>query len=146
MSSQSYLLETFASLNLLDLQSLISSFCIYQANTGITASNYIRQHSLLQRRSRVWRNVEKMWNGDLSTEDHKRINTRVIGYNGLQTPSHLESEIPLIQIWILTHQHGVTLFLVFLVKIKFISKESFVMPAQQTKNGIPSKQQYFRST
>jgi hypothetical protein len=24
-----------------------------------------------------------MWNGDLSTEDRKRINTRVIGYNGL---------------------------------------------------------------
>jgi hypothetical protein len=35
-----------------------------------------------------------MWNGDLSTEDHKRINTRVIGYNGLQLPSHVEGEIP----------------------------------------------------
>jgi hypothetical protein len=28
------------------------------------------------------------------------------------------------------HQHGVTLFLVFLVNIKFISKETFVMPVQ----------------
>jgi hypothetical protein len=37
---------------------------------------------------------KKMWNGDLSTEDHKRVNTRVIGYSGLQLPSHLEGEIP----------------------------------------------------
>jgi hypothetical protein len=38
--------------------------------------------------------LKRMWNGDLSTEDHKRINTRVIGYNGLQLPSHLEDEVP----------------------------------------------------
>jgi hypothetical protein len=89
-----------------------------------------------------------MWNGDLSTEDRKRINARVIGYNGLQLPSHVEGEIPKreFQNWNSTHQHGFTLFLVFHVKIIFISKETFVMPVQQTKNGIPSKQQYFRST
>ncbi len=92
--------------------------------------------------------LKRMWNGDLSTEDRKRINTRVIGYNGLQLPSHVECEVPkrLFQNWNLMHQHGVTLFLVFLVKNKFISKETFVMPVQQTKNKIPSKQQYFRST
>ncbi len=38
--------------------------------------------------------LKKMWNGDLSTKDRKRINTRVIGYNGLQLPSHLEGEFP----------------------------------------------------
>ncbi len=38
--------------------------------------------------------LKRMWNGDLSTEDHKRINARVIGYNGLQLPSHVEGEIP----------------------------------------------------
>ncbi len=38
--------------------------------------------------------LKRMWNGDLSTEDCKRINTRVIGYNGLQLPAHLEGEIP----------------------------------------------------
>jgi hypothetical protein len=38
--------------------------------------------------------LKRMWNGDLSTEAHKRINTRVIGYNGLQLPSHLEGESP----------------------------------------------------
>jgi hypothetical protein len=92
--------------------------------------------------------LKRIWNGDLSTEDRKRVSTRVIGYNGLQLPSHLEGEIPKHQFqnWKLMHQHGVTLFSVFLVKIKFISKETFVMPSQQKKNGIPSKQQYFRST
>ncbi len=65
-----------------------------------------------------------MWNGDLSTEDRKSINTRVIGYNGLQLPSHVEGEISKCQFqnWNLMHQHGVTLFLVFLVKNKFIPK------------------------
>jgi hypothetical protein len=39
--------------------------------------------------------LKRMWNGDLSTEDCKRINTsKVIGYNGLQLPSHLEGKIP----------------------------------------------------
>jgi hypothetical protein len=38
--------------------------------------------------------LKRMWNGDLSTEDHKRIDTRVIEYNGLQLLSHLEGEIP----------------------------------------------------
>ncbi len=38
--------------------------------------------------------LKRMWNGNLSTEDHKRINTRVIGYNGLQLLSHVDGEIP----------------------------------------------------
>jgi hypothetical protein len=92
--------------------------------------------------------LKRMCNGNLSTEDRKTTNTRVIGYNGLQLPSHEEGEIPKhsFQNWNLTHQHGVTLFLVVLVKIKFISKETFGLPVQQTKNGIPSKQQNFRIT
>ncbi len=38
--------------------------------------------------------LKRMWNDDLSTEDHKRINTRAIGYNDLQLLSHVEGEIP----------------------------------------------------
>ncbi len=38
--------------------------------------------------------LKRMKNSDISTEDHKRINTRVNGHNGLQLPSHLECEIP----------------------------------------------------
>jgi hypothetical protein len=33
-----------------------------------------------------------MWEGDLDVEDRKRINTRVIGYNGLELPSMLQGE------------------------------------------------------
>ncbi len=36
----------------------------------------------------------RMWNGDLFTGDHKKINTIAIGYNGLQLLSHVEGEIP----------------------------------------------------
>ena len=34
--------------------------------------------------------LKRMWNGDLTTEDRKRINSRVIGYNGLQLPSNIK--------------------------------------------------------
>jgi hypothetical protein len=37
--------------------------------------------------------LKRVWNSDISTEDCKRINARVIGYNGLQLPSHVEGEI-----------------------------------------------------
>jgi hypothetical protein len=33
--------------------------------------------------------LNRMLNGDLSTEDRKRIHTKVIGYNGLKLPSHV---------------------------------------------------------
>ena len=31
--------------------------------------------------------LKRMWNGDLTSEDRKKINTRVIGYQGLQLPT-----------------------------------------------------------
>jgi hypothetical protein len=66
--------------------------------------------------------MKRMWNGDLSTEDCKRINTRVVEYNGLQLPSHVEGEIPKCQFQNLNlmHQHGVTFVSVFLIKNQFI--------------------------
>jgi hypothetical protein len=36
--------------------------------------------------------LKKMWEGDLDAVDKKRINTRVIGYNGLELPSMLQGE------------------------------------------------------
>jgi hypothetical protein len=36
--------------------------------------------------------LKKMWEGDLDVEDRKRINTRVIGYDGLELPSMLQGE------------------------------------------------------
>ncbi len=38
------------------------------------------------------RMLKKMWEGDLDVEDRKRINTRVIGYDGLELPSMLQGE------------------------------------------------------
>ena len=34
--------------------------------------------------------LERIWNGDLTTKHRKRINSRVIGYNGLELPSHVD--------------------------------------------------------
>ncbi len=42
--------------------------------------------------------LKKMWEGDLDLEDRKRINTRVIGYDGLELPSMLQGEYKIIQI------------------------------------------------
>jgi hypothetical protein len=42
--------------------------------------------------------LKKMWEGDLDLEDRKRINTRVIGYNGLELPSMLQGEYKIIQV------------------------------------------------
>ena len=36
--------------------------------------------------------LKRMWEGDLDVEDRKRINTRVIGYDGLELPSMLQGE------------------------------------------------------
>ncbi len=42
--------------------------------------------------------LKKVWEGDLDLEDRKRINTRVIGYNGLELPSMLQGEYKNIKI------------------------------------------------
>ncbi len=36
--------------------------------------------------------LKRMWSGDLTKEDHKRINTMVLGTNGLELPSELEGK------------------------------------------------------
>ncbi len=36
--------------------------------------------------------LKRMWSGDLSKEDHKKINNRVIGYNGLRLPPVFEGK------------------------------------------------------
>ncbi len=37
-----------------------------------------------------------MWEGDLSLEDKQQINTKVIGYNGLELPSMLQGRCKII--------------------------------------------------
>ena len=79
--------------------------------------------------------------------DRKRINSRGIGYNDLELPSHVEGEFSKfkIQIWKNMPNFAVALINVFIMKIKFMSKETFIMPAQGIKNGMLSRQQYFAS-
>jgi hypothetical protein len=36
--------------------------------------------------------LKRMWNGDLTNEDQKQINTRVIGYQGLKLPTTFEGK------------------------------------------------------
>ncbi len=36
--------------------------------------------------------LKRMWNGDLTIEDKKQINTRVIGYQGLKLPTSFEDK------------------------------------------------------
>ena len=39
-----------------------------------------------------------MWEGDLSLDDKQQINTRVIGYNGLELPSILQGKCKIIHV------------------------------------------------
>jgi hypothetical protein len=61
--------------------------------------------------------LKRMWNGDLTTEDHKKNNSRVIGYNGLQLPSNIEGEFKKrkFQNWKNTQKGAITLISVFVV-------------------------------
>ncbi len=40
--------------------------------------------------------LKRMWEGDLTLEDKQRINTRVIGINGLDLPSMLQGKYKII--------------------------------------------------
>jgi len=107
--------------------------------------------------------LKRMWTGDLSKEDRKVINSRVIGYNGLQLPPIFEGKqtenfcnepirkktqqqlfhsrieqhdklfIPNWKIMIYSCYHAT-------------SKEMLAMHVQQTKNATPYKKHYFKST
>jgi hypothetical protein len=61
--------------------------------------------------------LKRMWNGDLITEDHKRINSGVIEYNGLQLPSNIEGKFSKrkFQNWKNTQKHAITLISIFVV-------------------------------
>ena len=42
--------------------------------------------------------LKQMWEGDLTLEDKLRINTRVIGHNGLEVPSMLQGKYKIIHV------------------------------------------------
>ncbi len=87
--SQSYFQEIFVSLNLSVAMtvSFIFKFVKWTLGQQHQCGNHIGQQSLLQGRSSYGKMLKRMWNGDLTYEDQKQINTRVIGYQGLKLPT-----------------------------------------------------------
>jgi hypothetical protein len=61
--------------------------------------------------------LKRMWNGNLTIEDRKRLNSRVIGYNGLQLPSNTEGAFSKrnFQNWKNAQKYDNTLISVFVV-------------------------------
>jgi hypothetical protein len=85
--------------------------------------------------------LKRMWSGDLTKEDRMRINTRVLVTNGLELPPEFEGK----QIYKI-FQIGINRFSFIQCKhLSLLSKEAHVMHVQQTKNEIPSNQQFFKN-
>ena len=61
--------------------------------------------------------LKRMWIGNLTIEDRKRLNSRVIGYNGLQLPSNTEGAFSKrkFQNWKNAQKYDNTLISVFVV-------------------------------
>ncbi len=85
--------------------------------------------------------LKRMWSGDLTKEDWMKINTRVLGTNSLELPPEFEGmEISE------SFQIGIYQFSLIQCKhLSLLSKETHVMHVQQTKNEIPSKQQFCKN-
>jgi hypothetical protein len=85
--------------------------------------------------------LKRMWSGDLTKEDWMRINTRVLGTNGLELPPKFK------------RNQTSTIFKFGIYRFSLInentsslrSKETHVTHAQQTKNEIPSKQHFLKN-
>jgi hypothetical protein len=107
--------------------------------------------------------LKRMWTGDLSKEDRKVINSRVIGYNGLQLPPIFEGkqtknfcnqsiQKKLNNNYFIPELNNMTKHFIPNWKIMIYlsyhatSKEMLAMHVQQTKNATPYKKHYFKST
>ncbi len=85
--------------------------------------------------------LKRMWSGDLTKEDWMRINTRVLCTNGLELPPEFEGK----QIYKI-FQIGICHFsLIQCIHLSLLFREMHVMHVQQTKNEIPSKQQFLKN-
>ncbi len=85
--------------------------------------------------------LKRMWSGDLTKEDRMRINTRVLGTNGLELPPKFEGKQ-------ISESFQIEIYQFSLIQCKHLSllfKETHVTHVQQTKNKIPSKQQFFKN-
>jgi hypothetical protein len=108
--------------------------------------------------------LKRMWSGDLSKEDRKKINNRVIGYNGLRLPSvfegkqsenninkHTPKKLIEKKFYSGIEKNDKTRFIpnwkiMICYSYHAASKEGLAMHVQQTKNATPYKKQYFNNT
>ncbi len=85
--------------------------------------------------------LKRMWSGDLTIEDRMSINTRVLGTNGLKLPPEFEGK----QIYEIFQIRILRFSLIQCKHLSLLSKEMHVTHVQQTKNKIPSKQQFLKN-
>ncbi len=85
--------------------------------------------------------LKRIWSGDLTKEDRMRINTRVLGTNGLELPPEFKGK----QISVI-FQIGICHFsLIQCIHLSLLSKVMHATHVQRTKNEIPSKQQFLKN-
>jgi hypothetical protein len=85
--------------------------------------------------------LKRIWSGDLTKEDQMRINTRVLGTNGLELPPEFEGKQKS-----KSFQFGIYRFSLIQCKhLSLLSKETHITHVHQTKSKIPSKQQFFKN-
>ncbi len=91
--SQSYFHKIFVNLNLSVAMTVSSYFSTLSSRLWDNSINVV---IILDNDHRFKEDPEygimlkRMWNGDLTSEDRKQINTRVIGYQGLKLPTTFE--------------------------------------------------------
>ena len=71
---------------------LFSSLSSQHWENCINAGIILDNEHLFKEDPEYGQTLKRMWSGDLTKEDCKKINTRVIGYNGLEIPSEFEGE------------------------------------------------------
>ncbi len=85
--------------------------------------------------------LKRMWEDDSTCDDRERINTRVIGHNGLELPSMLKGKY---QIFLFKNNMSfLTLF--FLAVSTIYVKVTLAMLVQEIKNLILSRHPSLRS-
>ncbi len=94
--------------------SLSSMFCQRIINTIIILDN-----DRFKEDPEYGKMLKRMWEGDLTHEDRERINTRVIGHNGLELPSVLKGKY---QIILFENNMSFLTLILFQLSVLFMSR------------------------
>ncbi len=77
---------------------LSSSKSSQEWNSNINAIIILDNEHRFKEDAEYGKMPKRMWEGDLTLEDKQRINTRVIGDNGLELPSMLQGKYKIVQV------------------------------------------------